>query len=99
MVSNGRDKHDRYPIPPGVIPANAGIQRMMKRPTVYIMANDRNGTLYVGVTTELVVRVHQHREGLIEGFTKRYGLMRLVYFEWHVDLPTAIRREKLLKRW
>lgn len=71
----------------------------MKRPAIYIMTNRRNGTLYVGVSTELVLRVYQHRESLVEGFTKRYGLARLVYYEWHADVASAIRREKRVKRW
>ena len=63
------------------------------------MASDRNGTLYVGVTNSLVRRVFEHREGLIDGFTKEYGLKQLVYFEVF-DHPTeAIRREKRLKHW
>ena len=66
---------------------------------VYIMTNRPDGTLYIGVTTDLPRRAWQHREGLVEGFTKRYGLTRLVFFERHDDIRTAIRREKNLKRW
>lgn len=66
---------------------------------VYIMTDEPNGTLYIGVTSDLARRAWQHREGLIEGFTKRYGLTRLVFFERHEDIRTAIRREKNLKRW
>lgn len=66
---------------------------------VYIMTNRPNGTLYIGVTNDLVRRVYEHREGLADGFTKRYGLKRLVYFEQHDDIEGAIRREKALKRW
>ena len=66
---------------------------------VYIMTNRPNGTLYIGVTSDLPRRAWQHREGLIEGFTKRYGLTRLVFFERHDDIQAAIRRENGLKRW
>jgi len=66
---------------------------------VYIVTNRPDGTLYIGVTSDLPRRAWQHREGLIEGFTKRYGLTRLVFFERHDDIRAAIRREKNLKRW
>jgi predicted GIY-YIG superfamily endonuclease len=68
-----------------------------KEPAVYIMASRRNGTLYTGVTSSLLHRVHQHREGLTEGFARRYGCKRLVWYELHADMPTAIAREKQLK--
>ena len=71
----------------------------MKQPCVYLLASRRNGTLYVGVTSNLVQRVWQHREGLAEGFTKRYGVKQLVWFELHDDMASAIRREKALKEW
>ena len=63
------------------------------------MTNRPDGTLYIGVTSDLLRRVWQHREGLIEGFTKRHGLTRLVFFERHDDIRTAIQREKSLKRY
>ena len=66
---------------------------------VYIMANRRNGTLYLGVTSDITRRAWEHREGLFEGFTKRYGLSRLVYAERHDDIATAIQRERTLKHW
>ena len=66
---------------------------------VYIMTNRPNGTLYVGVTSGLARRAWEHREGLINGFTKRYGLKRLVFAERHEDIRTAIQREKNLKHW
>jgi putative endonuclease len=66
---------------------------------VYIMANHRHGTLYIGVTSHLIARVAQHREGSIDGFTKRYGLHRLVWFEPHHLIVDAIRREKQLKKY
>lgn len=66
-------------------------------PAVYIVANHKGGTLYVGVTSNLVQRAWQHREEAVEGFTKRYGLKRLVWFEFHSTMEDAIRREKQLK--
>ena len=66
---------------------------------VYIMSNRRNGVLYVGVTTDLLKRSFQHREGLIDGFTKRYGLKLLVYYEVFDDVRNAIQREKNMKHW
>ncbi|WP_293473997.1 GIY-YIG nuclease family protein [Phenylobacterium sp.] len=66
---------------------------------VYIMASRKHRTLYVGVTSELLQRVHAHREGLIDGFTKRYGVKRLVWFEPHDGIVTAIQREKSLKKY
>ncbi|MEZ5973026.1 MAG: GIY-YIG nuclease family protein [Hyphomonadaceae bacterium] len=65
---------------------------------VYIMASRRNGTIYVGVTSNLLQRGHAHREGRIDGFTKRYGCKHLVWWEQLGDMPTAIAREKELKR-
>lgn len=69
----------------------------MKQPAVYIMANKRNGTLYTGVTANLIQRVHQHKEATIKGFTSRYGCKLLVYYELHVDMLAAIAREKQIK--
>ncbi len=66
---------------------------------VYIVTNKPNGTLYVGVTTNIARRAWEHREGLIEGFTKRYGLKRLVYVERHEMIEAAIQREKTIKHW
>jgi putative endonuclease len=66
---------------------------------VYIMTNRPNGTLYVGVTSDLARRAFEHREGQVEGFTKRYGLKRLVYAERHEDIRTAIQKEKTMKHW
>jgi putative endonuclease len=63
------------------------------------MANKRNGTLYTGVTSDLPARTCQHRNGLVEGFTKRYGCKRLVWFEAHDDLQEARYRELQIKRW
>ncbi|OAN53685.1 excinuclease ABC subunit C [Paramagnetospirillum marisnigri] len=66
---------------------------------VYIMTNRPNGTLYVGVTSDLARRAWEHREGVADGFTKRYGLKQLVYAERYEDIRTAIQREKNLKHW
>jgi len=66
---------------------------------VYILASRRNGTLYTGMTTDLLRRIHKHRSGEIEGFTKRYGVKRLVYYEAFGDVRLAIQREKQLKNW
>ena len=66
---------------------------------VYIMTNKRHGTLYIGVTSDLIERVVQHRGGLIEGFTKEHGLTRLVWYERHDDMKDAIRRETSLKKY
>lgn len=69
----------------------------MKQPAVYIMANKRNGTLYVGVTSDLVQRAWQHREGVADGFTKRYGCKILMWFEVADTMEAAIQREKQIK--
>jgi putative endonuclease len=66
---------------------------------VYIATNRPNGILYTGVTTDLARRAFEHREGLVEGFTKRYGLKRLVYVEPHPNIASAIRRERNMKHW
>jgi putative endonuclease len=66
---------------------------------VYILASDRNGTLYVGVTNDLVRRVYEHKNKVIRGFTSRYGVARLVWFEVYDDPATAIAREKEIKKW
>ena len=71
----------------------------MKQPCVYMMASGRNGTLYIGVTANLIARVSQHRAGAIEGFTKQYGVNVLVWFEFHETMAEAISREKLIKNW
>jgi putative endonuclease len=66
---------------------------------LYIMTNRPNGVLYVGVTSDLARRVYEHREGLLDGFTKRYGLKRLVHYERFDDIRDAIQREKTVKHW
>ena len=72
----------------------------MENPSyVYILASAPYGTLYIGVTSKLVKRIWQHREDLVDGFTKTYGVHRLVWYEVHADLLAAIAREKQLKKW
>ncbi len=66
---------------------------------VYVMANKRNGTIYIGVTNDLVRRAYEHREGLVKGFTSRYSLKTLVYYECFDSVPSAIQRETSLKKW
>ena len=72
---------------------------IMKQPCVYIMASRPGGTLYVGVTSDLLQRVWQHREGLTPGFTSRYNVKTLVWYEIHGTMPEAIAREKAIKKW
>ena len=71
----------------------------MKQPAVYILASQRNGTLYIGVTSDLVQRIWQHKNDVVEGFTKEYGVHLLVWYELHEDMESAIIREKRLKKW
>ena len=72
---------------------------MQEQPAVYVLANKRNGTLYVGVTSDLVGRVWQHKNNVVEGFTQKYGVHLLVYYEFHCDISEAILREKRIKKW
>jgi putative endonuclease len=69
----------------------------MKQPAVYIVANERNGTIYTGVTSNLVRRVYEHKHGLVAGFTKKYSCNLLVFYEIHEIMYTAITREKQIK--
>lgn len=71
----------------------------MKQPCVYILASARNGTLYTGVTSDLLKRVWEHKNDLVEGFTKRYSVHTLVWFEAHAEMEPAIAREKIIKGW
>jgi putative endonuclease len=71
----------------------------IKRGWTYIMTNRPNGTLYVGVTNDIVRRAYEHRTGAVSGFTKRYRMHSLVYFESHDDIRSAIQREKNIKEW
>jgi len=71
----------------------------MKACFVYMMASGKNGTIYIGVTSDLIKRVHEHREGIVHGFTKRHGCKLLVWFEAYEDLQEARRRELQMKEW
>lgn len=72
---------------------------MSKHPCVYLLASKRNGTLYVGVTSDLIKRVWEHQNHVVEGFTKQYGVSQLVWFEMHETMESAIQREKAIKEW
>ncbi len=72
---------------------------MDKQPAVYILASKRNGTLYIGVTSDLVKRIWEHKNNIVEGFTKRYDVHQLVWYEIHESMESAIEREKRLKEW
>ncbi|MBS3964873.1 MAG: GIY-YIG nuclease family protein [Methylomonas sp.] len=72
---------------------------MMKQPVVYILASQRNGTLYIGVTSDLIKRIWEHKNNAVEGFTQKYNVHQLVYFEQHQEMLAAISREKQLKKW
>jgi putative endonuclease len=72
---------------------------MDKSSYLYILASGLNGTLYIGVTSNLIKRVWQHREGLADGFTKQYGVKSLVWYEVHTEIREAILREKQIKKW
>ena len=72
---------------------------MQRQPAVYILASRRNGTLYIGVTGDLIKRVWEHRNNLVESFTKKYSVHQLVYYEHHQNMASAITREKQLKKW
>lgn len=69
------------------------------QPCVYLLASRRNGTLYVGVTSSLMRRVWQHKNDVFDGFSRRYGVNRLVWYELHATMESAIQREKRLKSW
>ncbi len=71
----------------------------MKRPCVYILASKRNGALYIGVTSDVIKRIWEHKNDLVPGFTKQYGVHMLVYVEMHDTMEAAIKREKQLKEW
>ena len=72
---------------------------MTKQPVVYILASKRNGTLYIGVTSDLPKRIWEHRQDIVPGFTRKYQVHTLVYFEQHEDMNQAIQREKQIKKW
>ena len=81
--------------------AGAGIQgeSVNKQPVVYILANKRNGTLYIGVTSDLAKRIWEHKNNMVEGFTKKYNAHQLVWYEMHESMESAIMREKRLTDW
>ena len=72
---------------------------MNKQPCVYLLASRRNGTLYVGVTSDLIKRVWEHKNHVVDGFTKKYKVDRLVWYEVHETMESAIQREKAIKEW
>ena len=72
---------------------------MSKQPAVYLLASKRNGTIYIGVTSDLVKRIWEHKNNMTEGFTKRYKVHRLVWYQLHESMESAITREKRLKNW
>ena len=72
---------------------------MERNPCVYILASKPNGTLYIGVTSQLPQRIYQHKHNLVEGFTKKYHVHRFVWYELHETMDSAISREKALKKW
>ena len=76
-----------------------GETRMERNPCVYMLASGRNGTLYIGVTSDIVKRVWQHKGKFVSGFSAEHAVDRLVWFEMHVTMESAILREKALKRW
>ena len=72
---------------------------MAKQFCVYILASNRNGTIYIGVTSDLLKRIWEHKEGLVQGFTKEYNVHKLVWYELHDSAESAITREKRMKKW
>jgi len=87
-----------------VIPAQAGIQKEIKKMQektyyIYILASQKNGTLYTGVTNNLLERINQHKNKVIKGFTEKYNVNQLVYYEVFHDIHAALNREKQLKTW
>jgi putative endonuclease len=90
---NSGERHPHYP-------RRSGESRNPERqPCVYLLASRRNGTLYVGVTSNLTQRVWQHKSRLVDGFTKRYGVHTLVWYEVHATMASAIAHEKAIKKW
>ena len=72
---------------------------MNRQPAVYILASKRNGTLYIGVTSDLIKRVWEHKHNVVKGFTERYRVHQLVWYEMHETMESAIKKEKILKNW
>ena len=96
------NQHRGDTTPKVVIPTKVGSQKVAmsrREPAVYIMASRRNGTLYTGVTCDLARRAWEHQQGLVEGFTKKYKVHLLVYYEYHDDMYSAIVREKRIEKW
>jgi len=79
--------------------ARHSLRMRQRRPCTYILASQKGGTLYIGVTSDLPARIWQHRHGTTGGFASRYRVYRLVHAEFHEDMPSAIAREKQLKNW
>ena len=75
------------------------VEAVNKQPAVYILSSKRNGTLYIVVTSDLVKRIWEHKNNMVPGFTKRYSVHHLVWYELHESLESAIQREKRLKEW
>ena len=71
----------------------------MKQPCVYLLASSKNGTLYVGVTSDIINRIWEHKSNVVEGFTQKYGVHTLVWYETHENMESAISREKTIKGW
>ena len=84
-----------------VIPAKAGIQKIkkMKLFYVYILSNRKNGTLYTGITSNLIKRIYEHKNNFVDGFTKKYNIHNLVWYEMYDSAEKAIVREKQIKKW
>ena len=88
------------PVMAGLVPAiHALLQWLAMGAYVYILSNRRDGVLYVGVTSDIIRRVFEHREGVVKGFSKTHNLKNLVYYEQFDDIRTAIQREKNIKHW
>ena len=77
----------------------AGMTAMGRQPCVYLLASQRNGTLYTGVTSNLMKRIWQHKNNVVEGFTQKFSVHTLVWFELHETMESAIQREKNIKNW
>jgi putative endonuclease len=84
---------------PGLVPGIHALLNFGMSGFVYIVTNRRDGVLYIGVTSDIQRRAYEHRSGLIEGFSKRYGLKRLVWYETFDDIRTAMQQEKTMKHW
>jgi putative endonuclease len=92
---NQRSLSDRHA---GLDPASRK-KPMNRQPAVYMLASKRNGTLYIGVTSDLIKRIWEHKSNVVKGFTDRYNVHQLVWYELHETMEAAIRKEKMLKNW